>query len=129
MEISAVWLGAKGSRRCRANVASKGVFDPNEPEELTSSSGSDSDPFAFVPSCERGKAIPASKKNGDSKIDKILAQERTYRKMDKAEINHVPKLPELHRCIGSSCKNNTMPCMKTDEEYIKLNHEQVSAWS
>jgi hypothetical protein len=90
MEISAVWLGAKGSRRCRANVVSERGFGPNEPEELTSSSGSDSDPFAFVPSCERGKAIPASKKNGDSKIDKILAQERTYRKMDKAEINHVP---------------------------------------
>jgi hypothetical protein len=61
-----------------------------------------------------------------SRLRKRMATARSIRywlksehteKMDKAEINHVPKLPELHRCIGSSCRNNTMPYVKVDEEY------------
>jgi hypothetical protein len=49
--------------------------------------------------------------------------------MDKAELNHVPKLLELHECVASSCRNNTMPCIKIGEEYVKFNHKQVSAWN
>jgi hypothetical protein len=66
---------------------------------------------------------------GNSKIDKMLAQEQSHRKMDKSELNHVPKLLELHECVASSCRNHTMPCVKVGEEHVRLNHEQVSAWS
>src|SRR3954451_12301830 len=59
----------------------------------------------------------------------MLAQERSHRKMDKAELNRVPKLLELHECVASTCRNHTMPCVKVGEEHVRLNHEQVSAWS
>jgi hypothetical protein len=125
-------LNRKGasSIRVELRLQLEAVERPDEPEELTSSFGSDSDPFTFVPSRKRGKTTPASsKKNGNSKIDKMLAQERSHRKIDKTELNHVSKLLELHECVASSCRNNTMPCVKVGEEHVKLNHEQVGAWS
>jgi hypothetical protein len=55
--------------------------------------------------------------------------ERVHRIINKAELNYVPQLIELHECVSSTCGNNSMPCVKVGEEYIKLTHEHVRAWS
>jgi hypothetical protein len=41
---------------------------------------------------------------GNSKIESALALERVHRQIDKAELNYVSKLIELHECVADSCR-------------------------
>ena len=121
-------LNSKGASAIRVELRLQleALERPDEKDELTSSD-SDSE-LNFLSSRKRGKATPASSKK-TGKIGKQLALERVHRLVDKAELNHVAKLIELHECLAASCRNNSLPCVKVGEEHIKLNHEQVGAWS
>ena len=123
-------LNAKGatSIRVELRLQLEASDPPNEEDRLTSS---DSE-WAFFQSARRRSKAPASSKksgNGNSKIEKQLALERYHRQMDRADLNHVSKLMELHECIAGSCNNNSLPCVKIDDEHVKLNHDEVGAWS
>lgn len=57
---------------------------------------------------KRPKATPVSSRTsgmGNSKVERALALERVYRQIDKAELNYVGKLTELHECMADSCGN------------------------
>jgi len=56
---------------------------------------------------KRPKATPVSSRTsgmGNSKIERALALERVHRQIDKAELNYVSKLIELHECMADSCR-------------------------
>ena len=72
-----------------------------------SNSDSDLDDLAFMSPPKRPRATPVSSRTsgmGNSKIERALALERVHRQIDKAELNYVSKLIELHECMADSCR-------------------------
>jgi hypothetical protein len=122
-------LNARGASSIRVELRIQLEISerPDEKDDLTTSD-SDLD-LRFLSSRKRGKATPASKKGGNSKIEKQLALERGYRLIDQAELNNVPQIIQLHECSAGSCRNNSLPCVKVGDEHVKITHDQLGAWS